>query len=48
MRKLFGPLTRCGRRLRKAERLLAWVQDEADLSGQMELSAAIRAFLEEI
>lgn len=35
-------------RLHRAEKLLQWVQDEADLSGQMELAAAIRAFLEEI
>lgn len=36
------------RRLHRAERLLRWVDDDADLSGQMELSAAIKAFLAEI
>lgn len=40
-------LRRCMKRVLRAEKLLQWVLDEADLSGQMELVAAIRAFLEE-
>lgn len=41
-----GPrLRRCARRLIRAEALLRWVLAEADLSGNMELVAAIRAFL---
>jgi Holliday junction resolvasome RuvABC ATP-dependent DNA helicase subunit len=38
---------RLTKRLERAKRLLKWVLDEADLSGQMELAAEIRAFLHE-
>jgi hypothetical protein len=38
-------LHRCMKRLQKAEGLLTWVENECDLSGQMELAAAIRKFL---
>lgn len=43
-----GDLARCARRVRKGEKLLRWVKAECDLSGQMELSAAITAYLEHI
>lgn len=38
----------CMKHALKAEKLLRWVLDEVDLSGHMELVAAIRAYLEAI
>lgn len=41
-------LERCAHRVLRGEKLLRWVQAECDLSGQMELDAAIRAYLAEV
>lgn len=38
----------CRKHALKAEKLLRWVLEEVDLSGHMELVAAIRAYLEKI